>query len=293
MRSALESLVQRNESAILQNLILAARPWLHHHHLSWGNGGPDRWPDARPYSTPQESEDQRGFRIFDWYLAISRAILGRSCPIILLETGVSADPISNQYAPQTAEEQATTVLTIARLLNNENVQDPGNPEHLLVPLPSEVISANFWLLVADPYSPFQSAAWYKADGSRLPVVKRWMEWRKDIRVESQETFQSKNPEISSEGGFDAIRPIRHYLLLPSYEWGVADWHLEVIRPFVKKYRPTIGFSLKEASLAERVTVVGSQQTFPDEDLQQLRDLGCEVERINGDGTSIATQLAER
>lgn len=293
LRSALELLDQRKESAILQNLVLAARPWLHHHHLNWGNGGPDRWPDARPYSMPQESEDQRGFRIFDWYLAISRAVLGRSCPIILLETGASADPVSNQYAPQTVEEQATIVLTIARLLNNENVQDPETPERLLVPLPSEVINANFWLLAADPYSPFQSAAWYKADGSRLPVVQKWMEWRKDSRVEAQETFQPKIPEVPSVSGFDTTHPIRHYLLLPSYEWGVADWHLEVIRPFVKKYRPTIGFSLKEASLAERVTVVGSQQTFPDEDLQQLRNLGCEVERIDGDGTSIATQLAER
>ena len=89
------------------------------------------------------------------------------------------------------------------------------------------------------------------------------------------------------------RPIQHYLLLPAYEWGVADWHLDVIRPFVKKYRPTVGFSIKEAALAKRVTVIGNTQTFPEASLDQLRQVGCLVERISGDGTSVATQLAER
>jgi putative cell wall-binding protein len=81
--------------------------------------------------------------------------------------------------------------------------------------------------------------------------------------------------------------------LPSYEWGVADWHLDVIRPFVKKYKPTIGFSLAEASLAEKVTVIGNNQSFSEDQLDSLRATGSHVERISGDGTSIATSLQER
>jgi hypothetical protein len=88
-------------------------------------------------------------------------------------------------------------------------------------------------------------------------------------------------------------PIAHYLLLPIYEWGIADWHLEAIRPFIKRHRPTVGFSLEEASHAVRVTVIGSQQIFPDEALETLSRSGCQVDRIAGDGTSIATQLATR
>ena len=87
------------------------------------------------------------------------------------------------------------------------------------------------------------------------------------------------------------QPIPHYLLLPRYEWGIADWHLEVIRPFVIKYQPTIGFSLDEASHAKRVTVIGGEGSCPDDELNQLRISGCAVERISGDGTSIATTLA--
>ncbi len=90
-----------------------------------------------------------------------------------------------------------------------------------------------------------------------------------------------------------VKPIEHYLLLPVYEWGIADWHLEVIRPFIKKYRTTVGFSVKEAALAKKVTVVGNNHSFSDELLEKLRNIGCEVERISGDGTSIASQLSTR
>jgi hypothetical protein len=69
--------------------------------------------------------------------------------------------------------------------------------------------------------------------------------------------------------------------------------MEVIRPFVNRHRPTVGFSVDEASLADRVTVIGNQDAFSDESLAKLRQKGCTVERIEGNGISIATQLAER
>jgi hypothetical protein len=89
------------------------------------------------------------------------------------------------------------------------------------------------------------------------------------------------------------RPIAHYLLLPSFDWGVSDWHLNAVRPFIKKYRPVVGFSLSEAACADRVTVIGGPEHFSEASLQELSASGCFVERIGGDGTSIATILAEK
>ncbi|HJW91090.1 MAG TPA: hypothetical protein VJ436_10665, partial [Anaerolineales bacterium] len=89
------------------------------------------------------------------------------------------------------------------------------------------------------------------------------------------------------------RPIAHYLLLPAFEWGVSDWHLNAVRPFVKKYRPVVGFSLSEAACADRVTVIGGSDHFSEDSLQALRASGCFVERISGDGTSIASILSEK
>ena len=73
---------------------------------------------------------------------------------------------------------------------------------------------------------------------------------------------------------------------------MAEYLLSAARPFIRKYRPTIGFSLVEAGLAQKVTVLGSQAVIPEEQLDLLRQKGIEVQRINGDGMSIATFLAE-
>ena len=50
----------------------------------------------------------------------------------------------------------------------------------------------------------------------------------------------------------------------------------------------LGFSIAEASLAKRVTVVGGVQAFPDSILETLRNAGCAVERMIVDGTVLAT-----
>jgi hypothetical protein len=89
-----------------------------------------------------------------------------------------------------------------------------------------------------------------------------------------------------------IHAIRHYLLLPSYQWGISDYHLDVIRPFVKKHQPTIGFCLDEAQNAQRVTVIGGEACFPEASLNQLRAAGAIVQRIDEDGTDIASLLAK-
>jgi putative cell wall-binding protein len=46
-------------------------------------------------------------------------------------------------------------------------------------------------------------------------------------------------------------------------------------------------------MASRVTVLGDAQAIPEEALDKLRQAGSFVERISGDGTSIASILAER
>ena len=84
----------QNQNDILDKLILSAYAWTQNKILNWGIGGPEKWPLSKPYRTSSGSEDQRGFRIFDWYLAISRAVLQKNCSIILLQTGTTNDPWS-------------------------------------------------------------------------------------------------------------------------------------------------------------------------------------------------------
>lgn len=291
LRAALQSILRRGQTQLIDSLLLSAYAWADTQQLNWGAGGPERWPSARPYFTPTGQQDQRGFYIFDWYLAVTQAILTNPRPIILVGSGSRLNMTNNHVTSQVdVINHAQRNLAIAQRLFDErgnNMQKPFSLE----PISPHVLACNFWLLVADPKSPHANQAWFLPDGSALPVVDALRQWISDRKSGEWLRTPVLPTETKNYTTTPFNRPIAHYLLLPLYEWGVAEWHLEVIRPFVTKYHPTIGFSLTEAAQATRVTVVGGKQSFSEESINNLQDAGCKVEEITGDGTSIATQLA--
>jgi len=290
LRSTLEALTRRKQQRLIDNLILSAYAWTGGHPLNWGAGGPESWPDVHPYFTPAGSQDERGFHIFDWYGAIHQAVLHQPSHIILLNSGLPKSATRLAETRLSGHElnpgdMSETNLSIARLLNGETIPDPSEPEKSLNPVPDEVMAAAFSFLPANASAEPEPAAWYDADGMALPAAKSFKTW---VAANKTSAVASEEHTLSANGHF-----IKHYLLLPSYDWGVANWHMEVIRPFVNRHRPTVGFSAEEAALADHVTVIGNQDAFSDESLDKLRQKGCTVERIEGNGISIATQLAER
>jgi hypothetical protein len=120
--------------------------------------------------------------------------------------------------------------------------------------------------------------WFRHNGKPNRQAEAFYQLAKNISVHNQP--KNVNPSI-----------IRHYLLLPSFEWGISDYHLDVIRPIIKKFQPTVGFSLEEAKNAKRVTVIGGEDEFSETILNQLRAAGIAVNRIDEDGTNIASVLA--
>ena len=256
LRSALDGIKRRASKPLQERLVLSAYARLNGKSLEWGSGGPESWPEAQPYFTPETSQDQCGFRIADWYLRISETVLERRLPILLL--GVEGP------APEDVN-LSDYLVTSARLIARQEIEG-------YKPMPEEVIGGAFLTLTGD-----ESSSWFSMEGSPKPVVV---------------AFTREDEEISSEGKVSDEFSISHYLLLPSFEWGVADWHLKVARPFIKRHRPTVGFSLEEAVKAKQVTVIGGEDQFPESDLAQLRGQGCQVRRIEGDGTNIASELAD-
>ena len=154
------------------------------------------------------------------------------------------------------------------------------------PVPPEVITCNFWLLATAPGDAAVSHAWYKPDGTQLPIVSQLKDWLANGGTEK--ASQAKVKPVSTSY-INAAHPISHYLLLPNSEWGAAEQHLDAIRPFIKKYQPTIGFSPVEASHAKRVTVINGSTSFPESIIDGLLAAGCIVEQISGDGMNIASQ----
>jgi len=293
LRTALRAIQRRKQDLLLQSLVLSAYARTGSGDeegcasLNWGAGGPECWPGSRPYHTPAGGQDQRGFRIFDWYLSIARSELGETCPMILLQAGLPGDPDTLTSEVAHSIHSAQAYADIASLMAGDPVEDGSQAGKLITPVASNVIACAFWLLGAEADSPFAGQAWFPESGARHPAAEM---------LRSQLRERQSRPAAEAPVGDQKGAPghaIGHYLLLPGYEWGVSDWYLEVIRPFVKKYKPTVGFSLDEALNAAHVTVVGSTHHYPEDFLDRLRLAGCAVEQIDGDGINIATELAER
>jgi hypothetical protein len=281
--SALQGIQRRGQQDLLNQLVLSAYGWSGNRSPNWGAGGPERWPRTRPYSTPQNSEDQLGFRIFDWYIAIAESVLGKSLPIILIGAGSKiGDQIDPQSPPVDVHAHSWQNMTLIRLMSGDTQE--------FDPVPSEVLTCNFWLLSAAQGDQEVTNAWYKPDSEKLPIVQMIKDWVSNGGVNASPSSKYLSSPVSKIIG---SRPISHYLLLPTSERGVADWHLDAIRPFINKYKPTIGFSPVEASHAKKVTVVGGATAVPESIIDGLLAAGCIVEQISGDGMNIATQLASR
>jgi len=258
LRGSLDGIKRRASAPLLDRLILSAYAPLNGKNLSWGGGGPESWPEAQPYTTPENSEDQRGFRIAEWYLTLSETILEKKLPLLVL--GMRGP------APD-GEDLNQILLNGAKLLARQELEG-------LEPLPEQVIGGAFWVLTAEESSCADKFSWYEADGTPKPIANHFL-----------------SGETATVGKSHGKFRISHYLLLPTFEWGIADWHLEVTRGFIKRHQPTIGFSLDEAVQADQVTVLGGEEHFSEDELSQLRNQGCLVRRIEGDGTKIASLLA--
>ena len=273
LEQALKSLLRRGELELLDQMVLSTYGWTFNHPLQWGQGGPDKWPAARPYCSSSSTQDHRGFCISEWYAAISKAVMDREMPIFLFESGLPG-PVENQVIDTTKLAD-----TYEEILNQSGNITSGNT------VTEEKYSSPiiiFSLLSSDASHPRNNLAWFNPDGSATTLGEKM--------ASIMQTPVSPKGTSPSEAARDQIDT---YLLLPSFDWGVADWHLDMVRSFVKKNRPTLGFSLRDASLARKVIVIGSEESFSEDDLNHLRLQGCLVDRIQGDGTSIATQLSER
>jgi len=281
LKSALTSMLRRKQSVLLDNMAVAAFAFTGGHPVSWGSGGPQRWTQNVPYLTPENSQDEQGFHIYEWYNAIFQETLQKSMPMYLLGAGIKNDGAGGSYGQEDHEQ---VVREIMHALN----QSDANASDFI---PDYVVSCCFNRLAAAAESAEAEFAWF-SDKDHAGKAAEMLS-KRETKAMEPEDFSGATGKSIPEAPSDAAHPIQRYLLLPKYEWGISDWHLDAIKPYVKKYQPTIGFSVQEAMHAANVTLIGGEQSFPSKVVEQLSECGCNVERISGDGTTIATLLAER
>jgi hypothetical protein len=267
LEAALARMQARNQLELARNLTFAVNLWTYNRPLNWGQGGLKRWPATRPYLTPPGSQDQRGFRLFDWYDEIITARLGASRPFLCLAGGPTIGDHTDPAFPAVDDlRHASCTQDLAQAM------EAGQ-------LPAQLLNVNLWLLAAPEGSPFINEAYYRPNGSTLTAV----EGLKRLAGPGQRAAQHRVDERKSMAHALAEqatpKQLRHYVLLPTFEWGVSEWHWTAALEFVKAHRPACGFSADEAAQAQRVTIVGNEQGISAATEAALRQAGCTVERL--------------
>jgi hypothetical protein len=253
LRSAFESFTRRGKSDLLESLHLGVYAWTYDKPLDWGAGGPSRWPEARPYHTPSNCQDQIGFRTFEWYADLAVQVIGRALPMLVLAGGAVPEPKAEVGHSTAQIEQNVSIL---RALNGT-----GIPEY--------VINFAFYCLSADPQRPGSNAGWFTKEAQPKPIVEA---------VQKVLSAQEKTPSNA------APKSLNHYVLLPNnveLKSAVAE-----LSGFIQQHKPVLGFSEDEARMAHKVTLVGGEAEFPRIFERKLTDAGCVVDRITSGSKTI-------
>lgn len=298
LRSAFSSILRRGQTELLENLVLGAYARSINRPVDWGAGGPQRWQEARPYRAQPGIQDHRGFHIYEWYLAAANEVLSKPLPILLLEAGFF---LGEGPEPASSSESivAVNTLSLLKLISAEGDLAGG--------LPDQTVACCFPLVPTSENEIVSRLSWYHSDASPRPLVDAVKRWAAGIpssnvsdttmkglpgedtgSIPAGETAQEVDSVQDSDLHGEESPLISHYILLPLYAWGAADWDFELISPLLRDSHPTVGFSLNEASRAERVTVVGGPGVFTEEALALLRSSGCTIDRLTDNGTIIAS-----
>ena len=155
------------------------------------------------------------------------------------------------------------------------------------PVPENVLAGCFWLLSAAPETQFHNDAWYKGDGITLPAVQTIQAWIAE-RNEEQPTYKSLPAEPEEVITKRKSSLIKHYLLLPSKGDITGNYCLKDIQSYFTQHKPTIGFSIDEAVLAEKITILDDTFAYPNEVIERLQGTDCTILPMPETGTSIAT-----
>jgi hypothetical protein len=263
LEAALAALQRQGRGELIQQLTFAVNLFSEGKPANWGAGGLHAWPAARPYATLPNTQDQRGFHLFDWYNEIITARAGQTRPLLCLaggpRLGEAALTSENSAKANAAVQHATVTQEILNLVEAAR-------------LPANLVNINFWLLAAGAESSIAREAWYQPDGTQVPAITALKQFAQ--RHAAKNPARAKFRPKTNHGKLFA-----HYLLLPTFEWGLSEWHWQKALEYVKLHQPTCGFSQEEAAQAERVTLFGNEQGLSLELEHQLQSIGCEVERV--------------
>ena len=270
LKKMLQLVQQRKSLDFSANLHMAVSAQTFSRPLSWGKGASKRWKTLRPYSkTEVGEEDHLGFNTWQWYSELVKSTLNVTPKLMLFWFG-AASVEKNLLDPNLSFDD----LLGYTLVDNAKAGTESA-------LPNEVLACLFWLLSSPEDDPAGKTAWFDENGQPR---------QKDLSTYKEKIEQTRKQQVEypvANRVAPWMYPIDHYLLLPSYDWGIPENILERVRPIIREVRPTIGFSLIEAMNARKVTVWNEDSAFSDHDIQMLREAGCLIDEKVSKSLSVA------
>lgn len=243
------------------------------HPLDWGHGGETKWRMPRPYAKTEIGEqDHFGINTYQWYAQIAKQTLNSNPNFIMLYMGAS------NLRTKTMDDKLNYDKLIDLVINDEPFEEND------FSIDKNVIACLFWLMNTPTKREKQDTTpttLFETNNETKP------EWIEDLQAKVEETQKQTAEFKVAESLADWVFAIDHYLLLPSYEWGVPVNTLDRVRPIIAESRPTIGFSITEACNARKVTVWNENGAFTEQDIQTLREAGCIIDEhiVNSLGIS--------
>ncbi|MFZ3070339.1 MAG: hypothetical protein WA110_04360 [Anaerolineaceae bacterium] len=260
LKKLLQLVQQRKSLDFSSNLHMAVSAQTFYRPLTWGKGARSKWKSLRPYSkTETGEEDHLGINTWEWYEDLVKSTLNITPKLFLFWFG-AASVEKNMLDSELSFESLLDLTGDGTLQENQELS-----------LPEEVLGCLFWLLSSSESDNLEKTAWFDETGKpKQKVVTTYKE-----RLEH--TKKEKVEYAVADRLAEWMYPIDHYLLLPSYDWGIPESVLDRVRPIIRETRPTIGFSLIEALNARKVTVWNEDSAFSEHDLQMLREAGCLID----------------
>ncbi len=262
LEESLGSLASLAASDINNNLILSAFGWDWGHSIEWGSGGKKKWPETKPFHQKQNTQNQQGFRTYEWYLELSEKVFGKRLPIIILEAGIPNDCFTGNSMNTVNTD---TLFAITHLLAGENVFNPQNPEMLLSPIPSEVIGCNFFILSAQMENKYFPYRWFTPKGDPLAPA------RTLGLTDNTPTIQTEEQPAQINNPIEEFHfKYRRYILFSDSLKQDMPSLLEKLDPYIRNFKPHMGFSKVEAADAAYILIItDKKKDFLSNDAESL------------------------
>lgn len=269
LRTSLESLQRRNEIEVLDNLVLGAYGFRHAKSWLWGAGGPDKWPESRPYLSSNLKQDHRGFFIFDWYSAISEAVLGIRLPVMLLRAGAKSSPLISSDNEKLNKEFTKIYKALKKNISvTTSTSEKSKSQNLL--------GSCFWLMSAPSWSQYKNSALFTEEGSPTDSGKLFLH-----PGQKQISSDWKPVELKKH-------PLERFILYSKEFEAQFD---KPLQKMAKDFGVSFGSSSLAAIHAKQVIIFGNMQSFSEDTINHLKKSGCNLISCENNGIELARILA--